>query len=226
MIFSKKAYFIFISTLIILMASSYFNFDRSVAEFFLANKKTYEATGDFISIWGESHWYIGSAIIGIVFFKYYRPNELYKQRFIFLLYINLFSGIISLFLKWIFGRIRPWGLRPGHDEFGFLAFQNFDMGFIQKMKYHFATVLESPTTYSSFPSGHTTTLFAVITYLTILFPRYIYLWFSIAIIVASSRVLANDHFISDIFAGMIVGTISTLFLYSKMKDKIKYNLKN
>lgn len=221
MIFSKLRYLILISTLITLIVISYFFYDRDVAEYFLANIKTYEATGDLISIWGESHWYIGSAVIGFVFFKYYRPNELYKNRFLFLLYINLFSGIISLFLKWIFGRIRPWGLRPGHDEFGFLAFGNFDMGFVEKMKYHFATVLESPTTYSSFPSGHTTTVFAVVTYLSILFPKYIYLWFSVAIILASSRILANDHFISDIFAGIIVGTISTLFLYSKMKEKVE-----
>jgi|GEM_PF-225742 len=226
MIFSKKTYLLFISILTTLILVSYFYFDRDVAKFFLANIKTYEHIGDFISIFGESHWYIAAAIIGYIFFKYYKKNELYKNRFLFLLYINLFSGIISLLLKWFFGRVRPWGLRPKHDEFGFLLFQNFDMGFIEKMKFHAATVFESPTTYSSFPSGHTITVFAVFTYLCVLFPRYLYLWVSIAIIIASSRILANDHFISDILAGMMVGVISTLFIYSKMKDRIQYNLKN
>ena len=220
MIFSKKVYFLFISTLISLILFSYFFLDRQVAEYFLANKPTYELIGDYISVMGESHWYLGTGLIGFLFFRYYKKNKLYEQRFLFLLYINLFSGIISLLLKWFFSRIRPWGLRPGHDEFGFLAFSNWDMSFLEKMKYHLTTLAESPTTYSSFPSGHTTTVFAVITYLSILFPKYIYLWLSIAVVLASSRVLANDHFISDLFAGVIVGVVSTLFIYSKMKDKI------
>jgi undecaprenyl-diphosphatase len=221
MIFSKKVYVIFLVTLTAFILFSYFFVDQTVAKYFLANISTYERIGDIISIAGESHWYIGAGIIGFVFFKYYKKNRLYEQRFLFLLYINLFSGLINLLLKWLFSRIRPWGLREGHDEYGFLLFQNFDMGFIEKMKYHFVTLVESPTTYSSFPSGHTTTVVAVMLYLYILFPRYIYLWLSLALVMAFSRVLANDHFVSDILAGVIVGTVSTLFLYSKMKDKLE-----
>ena len=221
MIFSLKTYIITLSSMLLFILFSYFFLDRDVAEYFLANIATYEHIGNTISIIGESHWYIGAGILGFLFFKYYKKNKLYEQRFLFLLYINLFSGIISLLLKWIFSRIRPWGLRPGHDEYGFLAFSNWDMSFIQKMKFHVTTLAQSPTTYSSFPSGHTTTVFAVVTYLSILFPKYIYLWFSVAVVVASSRILANDHFISDIFAGAIVGTVATIFLYSKMKDRLE-----
>ena len=158
-------------------------------------------------------------------FKFFKKNSLYANRFLFLLYINLFSGIVSLLLKQLFGRIRPWGLKDNGDEYGFLLFQNFDMGFIEKMKYHFLTVADAPTTYTSFPSGHTTTLFAFFTYLSIFFPKYIYIWFTGAVILASSRLLANDHFISDILAGILVGTLSTMFIYSKMKGKL-YNEKN
>ncbi|MBA3024878.1 MAG: phosphatase PAP2 family protein [Sulfurimonas sp.] len=224
MIFSKKYYTIFVLTLVAFILFSYFFIDKTVAKYFLSNIPTYEHIGDILSIAGESHWYIGAGIIGFVFFKYYKKNRLYEQRFLFLLYINLFSGLISLLLKWIFSRIRPWGLREGHDEYGFLLFQNFDMGFVEKMKYHFVTLFESPTTYSSFPSGHTTTIVAVVIYLYILFPRYLYLWVSLAFVMAFSRVLANDHFVSDIFAGVIVGVLSTLFLYSKMKDKLEKNI--
>jgi undecaprenyl-diphosphatase len=187
----------------------------------LAHIAVYENIGDIISIAGESHWYIGAGIIGYVFFKYYKKNRLNEQRFLFLFYINIFSGLINLLLKWLFSRIRPWGLREGHDEYGFLLFQNLHMGFIEKMKYHFVTLFESPTTYSSFPSGHTTTVVAVMLYLYILFPRFLYLWLSLTLVMAFSRVLANDHFVSDIFAGVIVGAASTLFLYSKMKDRLE-----
>ncbi len=221
MIFSKKTFAIYIFVMVGFMFFFYINFDRDVAEFFLSHIKIYEHIGDTISILGESHWYLGAGLLGFLYYK--KRDELYKNRFLFLLYANIFSGIISLLLKWFFGRIRPWGLRPGHDEFGFLLFQNFDMGFVEKMKYHFATVLDSPTTYSSFPSGHTITVFTAFTYLSLLFPKYTYLWLSIAVITACSRVLANDHFISDIFAGALVGTISTLFIYSKMKNRLGLN---
>lgn len=221
MIYSRRSCTLFVLVLVSLILFSYFFIDKTLAKYFLAKVSTYEHIGDIISIAGESHWYIGAGIIGYVFFKYYKKNKLYEQRFLFLLYINLFSGLISLLLKWLFSRIRPWGLREGHDEYGFLLFQNLDMSFFEKMKYHFATLIESPTTYSSFPSGHTTTVVAVMLYLAILFPRYIYLWVCAAALMAFSRVLANDHFVSDILAGVIVGTLSTLFLYSKMKDKLE-----
>jgi membrane-associated phospholipid phosphatase len=221
MIFSRKTYIFFLVGFVSLILFSYFFVDKTVAKYFLENIPKYEHVGDILSIAGESHWYIGAGIIGFIFFKYIKKNRLYEQRFLFLLYINLFSGLISLLLKWLFSRIRPWGLRDGHDEYGFLLFQNFDMGFLEKMKYHFATLFESPTTYSSFPSGHTTTVVAVMLYLYILFPRYLYFWISLALVMASSRILANDHFISDILAGVIIGTLSTLYLYSKMKDKLE-----
>lgn len=220
MIFSKKQLFFYIITMLIAILFAYFFIDKTVAHYFVTHAATYEPIGDAISILGESHWYIGAGLLGFLFFKYYKPNELYKNRFLFLLYANLFSGLISLVSKFIFGRIRPWGMRHDGDEFGFLLFQNFDMGFVEKMKYHFATVTDAPTTYTSFPSGHSTTVFAVFSVLGILFPRYIWLWLSIAIITACSRILANDHFISDILAGSMVGVCSTLFIYSKMKGKI------
>lgn len=214
-------YFLILAALVFL---SYFFVDKSVAEYFLANIPTYERIGDIVSILGESHWYIATAILGFLFFKYFKKNKLYEQRFLFLLYINIFSGLISLVLKQLFGRIRPWGMRGDSDDYGFLLFQNFDLEFVEKMKYHFITVLDSPTTYSSFPSGHTTTVAAVCTYLIILFPKHLYLIASAGIIIVTSRVLANDHFVSDIFAGIIVGSFSTIYLYSKFKEKIHENI--
>jgi membrane-associated phospholipid phosphatase len=220
MIFSKKAYFSYITLMILAIFVSYNFFDKTIAIYFIQNRETYEAIGDFISIFGESHWYIGIAIIGFVFFKYYKTDVLYKNRFLFLLYINLFSGLISLISKFIFGRIRPWGLRNNGDEFGFLLFQNFDKGLIEKFKYHFLTITDAPTTYTSFPSGHTTTMFTLFAYLSLLFPKYIYLWLTFALVVSFSRVLDSDHFISDLMAGVLVGTISTMFIYSKMRTKL------
>ncbi len=221
MIFSKKHYFIFISSFIFMILFSYFFLDKTIAHYFLTHTQTYEKIGHFISIGGESHWYFAAAIIGFVLFRYIKKNEVYAQRALFLLYINLFSGLISLVLKHLFARMRPWGMREGADEYGFLLFQNFDMGFIEKMHYHLNTLIDASTVYLSFPSGHTTTVFTIFTYLSLLFPRYLSLWLSLALILASSRILANDHFLSDIFAGILVGTLCSLYIYSKMKEKIE-----
>ena len=220
MILSKKELLLFVILMITAIFVSYSFIDRSVALYFISHVEQYEHIGDMISIIGQSHWYIASGVIGFVYFKYYKKNILYKNRFGFLLYANIFSGVISLTLKWIFGRMRPWGLRDGADAFGFAAFDSSDIGFLERIKEHFMIIYDAPTTYTSFPSGHTTTLFALFTYLSILFPRFVYLWLTLATIGASSRVLANDHFVSDLFAGAIVGVVSTYYIYSKMSNKI------
>lgn len=211
---------LYLFSLIFLIPYSYLYLDIPIARYFIENKEHYEALGDLISIGGESHWYIGTAIIGYLFFRYYKPNEVLKMRFLTLLYVNLFSGLVSLLLKHIFGRMRPWGLRDNGDEYGFLLFGNFDAGFMEKFKIHFATLAEAPTTFTSFPSGHTTTLFAVATYLSLLFPKRMWLWIVLAALCASARLLDSDHFLSDLLAGTAIGTLSTLYIYSKMRSKL------
>ena len=218
-LFNKKSILIYISV-ILFLPFSYFYLDKPIAEYFLAHASTYEALGDFLSIFGESNWYFATAIGGFLIFRFFKKNELYTQRFLFLLYINLFSGFLSLILKNLFGRIRPWGLRNGGDEYGFLLFQNFDMGIVEKFKIHFKTIENAATTYTSFPSGHATTLFAVAVYLWLLFPKQRIIWIGIALLLVSGRIMASDHFLSDITAGALLGTLSTLYMYTKLKDKI------
>jgi membrane-associated phospholipid phosphatase len=142
---------------------------------------------------------------------------------LFLLYVNLFSGLISVILKPLFGRLRPWKLENGGDGYGFLIAQNPDFSFLENIRYQIEMLIQNSTHYSSFPSGHTTTSMAVFTYLMILFPRYAYVWISVTLLSLMSRIFANDHFVSDLLAGIIVGVLSTLFIYSKMKDKLEKN---
>jgi len=205
----------------ILIYLSYNYLDKEVALYFLAHKDTYKHIGKLLSIAGESQWYIGTGVIGFLYYKYKDKNRLYMNRFLFLFYANVFSGLFSIVLKSLFGRIRPSGLKHGHDEYGFLLFQNFDMGFIEKMKYHFLTVFHHPATYASFPSGHTVTIAASFTVLYLLFPRYLYVYIISALILVSGRVLAGDHFISDLLAGVVVGVFSTLYIYHKMQSKVE-----
>jgi undecaprenyl-diphosphatase len=57
----------------------------------------------------------------------------------------------------------------------------------------------------SFPSAHATNNFAVGTFLTGMFPRKWWLWLSIALLVAVSRVFVGVHYPLDITAGAFLG---------------------
>ncbi|MBN2816011.1 MAG: phosphatase PAP2 family protein [Campylobacterales bacterium] len=221
MIFSRKQIFLFVSIMTLLIVLSYFYIDKSVSLYFIEHAETYKTFGKRVSALGESHWYIGAGVLGALFYSFVKKNRLYKMRFLFLLYVNLFSGLISVLLKPLFGRLRPWKLENGEDSYGFLIAQNPDFTLWQNIEYQISMLVKESTHYSSFPSGHTTTSMAVFTYLMILFPKYTYVWIGITLLSLTSRIFANDHFISDLFAGIIVGVLSTLFIYSKMKDSLE-----
>lgn len=61
--------------------------------------------------------------------------------------------------------------------------------------------------WNSFPSGHTTTAFAIFTILCLYFSKCKsqYLWMSLAIIAGFSRVYLSQHFLIDIFVGSFLG---------------------
>lgn len=221
MIFSKKTYFLFIMSMIALIVFSYLYLDRDVCMYFIAHADTYKSLGKKISITGESQWYFIIAILGALYYTYIKQSRVYQQRFLFLLYANIFSGLTSIVLKIFFGRLRPWNLENGKHSFGFLINQNPDFTFLQDVHYQITMLMKHYANYASFPSGHAVTITTIFTYMTLLFPKYFYLWISLAIIGVGGRVLADDHFVSDILAGSLVGILSTLFIYSQMKKKIE-----
>jgi undecaprenyl-diphosphatase len=68
--------------------------------------------------------------------------------------------------------------------------------------------------YASLPSGHSTNAFAAAIAIGALWPRArLPLWIY-AVLVASSRVIVNAHYPSDVIAGAIVGTVGALMVRS------------
>lgn len=65
----------------------------------------------------------------------------------------------------------------------------------------------------SFPSAHSTNNFAVATFLFGLFPRKWWLWFSLAFIVAISRVYNGVHYPLDIAGGAAIGAAIGWWMY-------------
>jgi membrane-associated phospholipid phosphatase len=96
-------------------------------------------------------------------------------------------GLIANLLKRLIGRGRP-------DEFaevGAFFFRNFS----------------NDWQFQSFPSGHSTTAITLAFVVGFLRPRLFPLFFAIGVIVSLSRVPVGMHYPTDVFGGLVVGTL-------------------
>ncbi len=97
------------------------------------------------------------------------------------------AGLLVFFVKRIIGRARPFV----SDEMNTLIFK--------------AMSFAGP--YASFPSGHATTSFAAAVALSAIGPRWRPFWFTLAALIALSRVVIGDHFPSDVIGGAVFGSL-------------------
>lgn len=74
----------------------------------------------------------------------------------------------------------------------------------------------------SFPSGHTTTVFAMFTLIALLYSgnrTVAIICFVLAVLTALSRIYLAQHFTEDVLAGTILGICSSIFLYFWFETK-------
>lgn len=67
--------------------------------------------------------------------------------------------------------------------------------------------------YASFPSGHAATIFAAITILWIIYPRFRWLYLLLTFISLTSLLLMNYHFVGDIIAGALLGYLVAIYTF-------------
>jgi len=127
------------------------------------------------------------------------------QRTFFLFCSIAASGLVNSVIKIVMGRPRPSIFRDGETAY-FLFFQ-----LSSKMW--------------SFPSGHSNTVFALATALTLLFPKVRFVVFPVAVLIAVSRLFTGSHYLSDIIAGAFIGIAVTIFVkqYFVSKDIAVFN---
>jgi membrane-associated phospholipid phosphatase len=102
----------------------------------------------------------------------------------------LLTGLICLLgnlLKWLVGRIRPFRFVAHPDQALPFSLDPFHDGWEGLMTQKDL----------AFPSGHTMVAFATATALAILWPRWRWLFYFLAALVAAERVLENSHWLSD-----------------------------
>ncbi len=165
---------------------------------------------------GNSLWYFLSFILIFLFSylakktklisldKYYYLKKLSFFGFAYLLVV----GIITQLLKHIIGRPRPNHVTSsGGFEFNFFT---------------------TESAFHSFPSGHSSTIAAVIIIVTLTLPKLRYFFYFCGFLIALSRVVVGAHFLSDIFAGIVVAIITykvfSLIIINKYPNIFWYNL--
>lgn len=97
-------------------------------------------------------------------------------------------GLVTGIVKRIIGRSRPALL----DTVGSLDFRTWSW---------------TDWTYQSFPSGHTTTAFAIYFVVSFLLPRSYPFMLAFAMLVGVSRIVVGAHYPTDLIGGAIVGTL-------------------
>jgi len=113
-------------------------------------------------------------------------------RAFFIFAVCAVSGLASQIMKLPIGRARPFL----YDKYGAYSFHPF--------------VFDAR--FASFPSGHTITAFAIAVALGWFVPNRRVLLYTVAVLVAISRMVLESHYLADVMAGALVGTLSAVIL--------------
>ncbi|HEY1720071.1 MAG TPA: phosphatase PAP2 family protein [Magnetospirillaceae bacterium] len=186
-------------------AVSYIWFDRAVALWFKAN--LIEGTTEWVVAHRATDlglgwvWLVPSGV-GAILFRWAQVRAktpeasermlVNANAALFLFASVAGSGIVVDVLKGLIGRLRPYELFV-HQAYGFQPFTlHWNM--------------------NSFPSGHGQTVFAALTALAVIAPRFKVLWLILAVLIAATRVIISVHYLSDVAMGSYCGLVGTVLL--------------
>lgn len=177
--------------------------DRPVAEAMRSLSPTILSFFRHVTEFGDSKYYLVPVVLVLPFLLAMRQaltdGSLRRmlswgtQALLFFFTAVAASGLSVQVLKGIIGRTRP-KLWFNEGEYGFAPFSFGDYD------------------YNSFPSGHSTTIFAVAVALGFFWPQARRWFLLIAIITALSRVIVGSHYPADVLAGAVFASCFVLWL--------------
>ena len=157
---------------------------------------------------GSSGWMaivtIAIGVVSAVMARLTSANQRWKKisrQSVFIFAAVAIPGIVTMILKGIIGRARPYL----YDTEGPMSFDLFAF----------------TSNFASYPSGHTTTAFAMATALILIFPKVKYPAFALAILAGFSRNTVGAHYLSDVIIGATLGTLGAIVVYRWLAPKLK-----
>lgn len=181
--------YFFLSYLVLVLFAVFILLAYSKAEGYLLMNPYHRKPADYIfmalTILGDG-WFI--VLVGVVCF-------LLKRRFLSLMIITsyLASGLVAQIIKNILDAPRP-------------------AKFLQGTGYPYFIDGYTLSNYSSFPSGHTTSAFALATIFALYVKNKNYgiLFLLLAAVAGYSRIYLGQHFMEDVLAGSSIGVATAL----------------
>lgn len=176
--------------------------DQPVSAYVLQSGATLRMIGAIVTDVGKSDWLIFAGVL--LLFEALSVSRLTRsvsarcqalhvgQLAAYLLVTVIASGLVANLAKRLIGRVRP----LYQDEAGIFGFSPLHGGF----------------QFESFPSGHSTTVGAVLMAIALIAPRYRSLCLVMAIWLGISRVMVGAHYPSDVIAGLTLGAWSSILL--------------
>jgi membrane-associated phospholipid phosphatase len=206
---------------------SYFFIDAPLANYFHDNLANY--LYKLFAIITEVGHFFGALVLGFVYLvyeKFYKKDNLFniKAKAIALLKAFIISGIFVNVLKAIYGRARPIEFfnNNNYDFYPFQAFHLLKSFFITSTTDISTTVAHSGYSFSSFPSGHSITAFVIFSFLALAYSKHKILFIMflfLGAIIAFSRVVLYQHFLSDVLMGGLLGFGFAYYFYNTLKLK-------
>lgn len=191
-----KTDYLYYFTAAVLAVISYFFFDIPVTRYFqtMKNGQIYD-TFHWITKLGRAEYQIVPALLVYIIFRKKKPFV--AKIGLAVAFSSALAGLSVDVIKFIAGRYRP-SMLFSEGLYGFTFF-----------KYKYAMV--------SFPSGHSATAFGAVGLLSLVFKKYRWFFLTVGAMVAFSRVITLQHYVSDVIIGSSVGMAASIFLYNKMK---------
>ncbi|MGH6994071.1 MAG: phosphatase PAP2 family protein [Stellaceae bacterium] len=165
-------------------AVSYAWLDRPIATAFHDSGPTFQTVMAFVTAFGLGGPYL-ILTVAAVLVCWVGGHTMMARRAAYVFLAVAASGLFVDIIKPVFGRVRP-----------SLLFSDRLYGF---------TGIGAHSNHWSFPSGHSATVAALAYALSLLYPRLMPAWVAAALLVAFSRIALDQHYLSDVIAGLYFG---------------------
>lgn len=141
---------------------------------------------------GKAPFYLAVSALAFLLFRYRFRNRLRANQAGFVFAAVAVSGIVADIVKIVAARPRP----KLYFSDGSYGFEMFRLGH----------------DFTSFPSGHATTVGALTAALVMLFPRFRVPIVAVGAAAAATRVIVDAHYLSDVLFGFGLGVVTATAL--------------